>query len=698
MRNRLFHTPKLHTPARGAHRGVGWLELFYDLIFVATLIQLGNALSHHTSLLGFLAFAGLFTPVWLAWTGFTFYVNRFVVDDFVHRFLVFLQMSAIGAMAVSVGDAFNGHPEGFALAYAGARVALLLLYVRVRLQLNEARELTTRWIWLNGADAALWFASAFVPQPWTYVLWAIGIGSSISGPLSRVSRELALRYPPDVLHMSERYGLLTIIVLGESFVKVLSSLSEHGVTANSALMCGLTLVITCCIWWIYFDDVAGSRIKRKRLAPFIWIYMHLPLTLAVTGLGVAIKKALFFDPGGIGASHYRWLLCGTLSLAFFSVAVIDWVTERRQAELSDRARVNVRLGSSLFILLLAPTGKHMSAALFVGLASLVCVAQVVFDLLMAPQEADPHDAQHDAQDAMPAEPPQAEPEPTIQRRYDISEAVRKGTPNELRRDLYFFLMEGSWTRLIVTLLATYLFINTLFAALYLLEPGSISNMRERSFFDAFYFSVQTMSTIGYGTLAPLTDYANVLVTIEAALGLLGVALATGLMFAKASRPRASVLFSDVCVVTERHGERSLMFRVGNGRGNEVVDASITVTVLIDEVSPEGHKMRRLHDMSLMRARTPLFMLSWSVVHAIDADSPLAHVDWTASLTDQIALLVVTLTGHDGTYAQTIYARHVYYPEQIRYRHRFVDVIHAPEAGPILLDFTHFHETVPEDDG
>lgn len=138
MRNRWFHTPQLHTPARGTHGSVGWLELFYDLIFVATLIQLGNALSHHTSLMGFLAFAGLFTPVWIAWTGFTFYVNRFVVDDFAHRFLVFLQMSAIGAMAVSVGNVFDGHPEGFALAYAGARVALLLLYVRVRVQLKVA--------------------------------------------------------------------------------------------------------------------------------------------------------------------------------------------------------------------------------------------------------------------------------------------------------------------------------------------------------------------------------------------------------------------------------------------------------------------------------------------------------------------------------------------------------------------------------
>lgn len=130
LQNRLYHRPRLHSPRHGEERKVGWLELFYDLIYVAAIIQLGNALSEHVGFGGFLAFFGLMTPIWYTWTGFTFFSNRFVVDDFLHRVSVFVQMLFIGTVAVYAPRVFDGETQGFALAYAGARAVVAFWYGR----------------------------------------------------------------------------------------------------------------------------------------------------------------------------------------------------------------------------------------------------------------------------------------------------------------------------------------------------------------------------------------------------------------------------------------------------------------------------------------------------------------------------------------------------------------------------------------
>ena len=697
MLNRLFHPPALHTAAHGSEKKVGWVELFYDLIYVATIIQLGNALSQHPGILGFLAFAGLFVPIWYTWTGFTFYSNRFVVDDVVHRGAVFLQMFAVGAMAVYVPRVLDGDYRAFTLAYAGARFVLVALYARAWWQVPEAREFTRLYTFGFAAGAVLWLASAFLPPPWTYWLWGAAMLLDLAVPLNRHARELTGRYPPDVLHMSERYGLLIIIVLGESFVKVLTSLADAGAPPEGMLLGTLTLLVTCCLWWIYFDDVAGSRIKSTPSAAFVWIYAHLPLTIAVTATGVAIKKAVFFPPMEVAPAKYRWLLCGTLALALLAVSVIDLVTERRQSEMSDRSRTQVRLACAALTVLLAPAGAGLPSWLFLTLVTAVCVGQVVFDLSMAPLMEHPDAAHEDAHQVF-AKPSAAESALAAKRgtRRDISEAVRKGAPSHLRRDLYFHLMAGGWFRVFATLTVLFLISNLVFAVLYLLEPWSVENVRPDSFLDAFSFSVQTMATIGYGSMSPATPYAHTVVIIEAAFGVLAVALATGLMFAKASRPSSSILFTDVAVINTREGVPTLALRVGNARGNDIVEASLTVVAVIEEMTPEGHKGRMLYDLKLRRDTTPLFVLTWSVFHVIDEESPLHGID-PDGIEDRLSALVCTMTGYDATYAQTTHARKVYYAEDILYGRRFIDVVSSLDDGRMMVDYDHFHATRPEAD-
>jgi inward rectifier potassium channel len=605
-------------------------------------------------------------------------------------------MFGIAAIAVMIPRVFEGQTAGFAIAYGGVRLARVALYTRTYLQLERAREMTGLYAIGFGLGASLWLGSAFVGAPWVFLLWALAMAIDFAVPLNRRSRELAGRYPPDVLHMSERFGIMTLIVLGESFVKVLTDLAERGADWSSALMGGQMLLVVCSLWWIYFDDVAGSRIKPKPLAPFIWVYTHLPLALAVTAVGVGVKKAVALDPWSTPDAKYRWLLAGTLALALVAVGVIDSVTARRQAELSDRARVNTRFASAALALLLAPAGAFLPSWVFGAALAALSVAQVVFDLSMAPLAAEhDHEAQVVFDRAHSARPVAlAAPEPRPPSFKDVSEAVRKGTPVELRRDLYFYFMEGSWTRLFMALLVLYVVTNFVFASLYLLEPGAVAGARPGSFLDSFFFSVQTMSTIGYGAMSPGSTWAHVLVTIEAAVGLLGIALATGVMFAKASRPKASVLFSNVAVVTRLHGRSVLMFRIGNARGNEVVEATVRVAVLKNDRSPEGQRFRRFYDLGLERQSTPVFALTWMVMHPIDEQSPLYGID-PDNAGERMVSIVATLTGFDGTYAQTIHARHVYQPANLRFGHRFADVVSSLEDGRLMVDYERFHDTEAE---
>ncbi len=700
MESRWFHKAVLFEPGPGKARKVSWLELFYDLIYVATIIQLGSALSDHASLNGFLMFAGLFVPIWYTWTGFTFFNNRVLVDDFAHRLLVFGQMFAIGAMAVSLPNVLDGEYRVFALCYAAARIVLVLLYARAWLQITETRAMTRRFVLGFGLGAALWSISGFLPAPWVYIVWAVAMGVDLSVPLSQASRELNAKHPPDSEHMTERYGLLTIIVLGESFVKVLSAVTElvdQGLGGlHILLMGGLTVTVTCALWWIYFDDVAGSRIRKGNLSPYIWIYTHLPLTIAVTASGVAVKKAVLFNPLKEPYAPYAWLLCGTLALALVSVAIIDSVTERRHAELSDKARVRMRLASAGVLVLLAAISSTLDAWAFVALVSAICAIQVIFDISIAPMMTLGGEHKHEDHHKGPVNANNEEDiraaDPT-KRRWGLSDSIRKGTPDELRRDLYFHLMEGSWLRLLVTFSLLYLLSNGVFAALYLLDAESLNNVRPGSFIDAFNFSVQTMATIGYGAMTPSSLYGHTLVTIEAAFGIFGVTLATGLMFAKASRPRSSVLFSNVATISTFNGADVLMIRLGNARGNEIVEANLRLTAVIETQSAEGQKMRLLHDLKLRRDTSPLFTLTWTVFHDLDDNSPLKGIN-ADNAESRLFTIIATMTGYDATYAQNTHSRKLYYPEHLRFNEAFVDVLSTHPDGRIIIDYELFHATRP----
>ncbi|HTS94368.1 MAG TPA: ion channel [Stellaceae bacterium] len=269
--------------------------------------------------------------------------------------------------------------------------------------------------------------------------------------------------------------------------------------------------------------------------------------------------------------------------------------------------------------------------------------------------------------------------------------LRLGGTRPTARDLYHALLTMPWHWFFVVLAVGYFIFNGFFALLYLAVPGDIANAKEGSFADAFFFSVQTMATIGFGVMAPTNLYANIVVAVEALMGLAGFALATGVIFQRFSRPTARVLFSSVATVTRYEGVPTLMFRCANERRSLILEAEVHVYLAREEVSPEGLQFRRTHDLKLARSRNPLFSLSWTVMHPIDAGSPLHGVN-TEKLAAQDGALVVTLVGTDESLSQPIFARHSYSAADILWGRRFVDVLGRLEDGKRVVDYRRFHDT------
>jgi inward rectifier potassium channel len=276
------------------------------------------------------------------------------------------------------------------------------------------------------------------------------------------------------------------------------------------------------------------------------------------------------------------------------------------------------------------------------------------------------------------------------RRFDM---IRKGMPHTRWSDPYHLLLTINWFKFVLLTVVSYVATNALFALLYLVGGDCIKNARPGSFLDTFFFSVQTMATIGYGAMYPSTDYANLLVSIEALVGLLGVAMATGLMFARFSRPTARVLFSRVAVIAPHNGLPTLMLRVANERRNQILEAQIGLSLLRDEVTTEGHFMRRFYDLNLLRSQTRIFSLSWTVMHVIDENSPLYGAT-PESLEEAQTDIVVTLTGLDETVSQTVHARHYYITDEILWNMCFVDIFSKKPDGQRVIDFHYFHDVTP----
>jgi inward rectifier potassium channel len=280
---------------------------------------------------------------------------------------------------------------------------------------------------------------------------------------------------------------------------------------------------------------------------------------------------------------------------------------------------------------------------------------------------------------------------------NVARVEVRGRETRFYEDLYHNLLVCPWWQFFAMVGVLFLFLNAIFATLYLARPGSITGAREGSFEDAFFFSVQTFATIGYGAMSPATFYAHCVVTLEALMGLLSVALMTGITFSKFARPTARILFSDKIAIARFNGVPTVMFRMANWRGNFLVEATLRVNVLVDEKSHEGHVFRRPIDLPLVRDRNAIFFLSWTAMHVIDEKSPFAGPDAMDELRKKNAQIMLALNGIDETAGAQIHARRLYELDAIVPGSRFVDVITRTDDGTRVIDYAKFHDVEPLSD-
>jgi inward rectifier potassium channel len=278
----------------------------------------------------------------------------------------------------------------------------------------------------------------------------------------------------------------------------------------------------------------------------------------------------------------------------------------------------------------------------------------------------------------------------LRMRFGGREVTTQGIAPAVFQDLYHHFMTVSWPRLFATIAALFLSFDFLFGCLYRLVPGCIANLNPAGFAGAFFFSVETLATVGYGDMHPQSLYGHTVAMVEMFVGLMMLALVTGLMFARFSRPRARFLFARHAVVRPIDGRRTLMFRAANARQNVVQEASAQLRLVRDEVTLEGFRLRRITDLALVRSSQPAFSIGWTIMHVIDESSPLAR-ESEESLRRSQASLILSVSGTDETTGHVLIAREEYPSTAILWNKAFRDVLEVSAEGAVHIDYTKFHE-------
>jgi low temperature requirement protein LtrA len=360
-------------------RRATWLELFYDLVFVVAVSQLAHYLHDHVSLSGLLGFVVLFIPVWWSWIGTTFYANRFDSDDIGRRLLTGLHMVTAAAMAVNIHHGLSETSAGFAIAYALGRAVLVVEYVRAGQHIPAARPLTNLYATGFAIAASFWLVSAFVPIPWRFVLWALGIVVDFATPLT--AGRMQVKLPPHPSHLPERFGLFTIIVLGEAIIAVVSGVSEQNWDIFTVIAAVFGLCIAFSIWWVYFDNIGGTPVQRVQTDGQItkiniWLYTHFPLVTGIAATGVGVELVLTSQPLVALPDAQRWLICGAVALCWLAIGILHRTGIIRYCKI----RAKYRIGAAGIVLAIAIFGKGLLPVAVVGLITIVCVVQIVQDL------------------------------------------------------------------------------------------------------------------------------------------------------------------------------------------------------------------------------------------------------------------------------------------------------------------------------
>jgi len=376
---RWLEPPRLRTGsgADEEERHATWTELFFDLVFVAAIASLGALLRDDASLEATLRMAGLFVPVWWAWIGFTLYADRFDSDDAIFRLLMLAGMLASGALAINVHFAAEGSSTGFALSYVSARILLILLYDRARRNVPEARPLVNRYMKGFSISAALWLASVAFTGTTRYVIWGIAMVIDIGTPVTTPERIIEA-IPIHRSHIPERFGLFTLIVLGETVVSVTAASANIHWTLDAALVAAGGFIAVSCLWWVYFDLLDLGAIRKRWHATQLYFYGHLPLLISLTWIGAGTKLAIDSATASHLGAGARGLLLGGTAIALVEMATIELAGDGTVRSRSVQARMTAAIALGI----LALAGGGLAPVVVLGLVAAILVTELVSELLV----------------------------------------------------------------------------------------------------------------------------------------------------------------------------------------------------------------------------------------------------------------------------------------------------------------------------
>jgi low temperature requirement protein LtrA len=369
--------PRLRTTGdTSEERHATWFELYFDLVFVAAISQLGAALAEDPSAAVFARFAGLFVVIVWAWVLYTLYANRFDTDDLIFRLAKSAGMLAIAAVAVDVHRLMEGDggTVAFAVGYVALRLPLIGLYARARQHVvGPGRRLCEIYIAGYGFTTGLWFASIFVPAPGRYVLWGVAMLIDLVIPTRAWA---ALRDVSIVVsHLAERYGTFFIIVLGESVVAVVAGVAGFGFTVESWVVACSCFVIALCLWWVYFD-LADTSVIGRGLMGLVFVYAHFPLLAGVAAFGEGTRLAIVHAAQPSLGAGTRWALAGGLGVFTLSLAVLhlgaEWTSPR------DRTFIS-RMCFAALAIAIAAAGGGLAPVAFVLLVAAAVLGQLMIE-------------------------------------------------------------------------------------------------------------------------------------------------------------------------------------------------------------------------------------------------------------------------------------------------------------------------------
>jgi low temperature requirement protein LtrA len=376
----LIQSPRLWPAHPEKDRRVTWMELFFDLIFVAAVAQVGAALNKDYSWPGLLRYAFLFILIWSAWSGHTLYSTRFDTDDLLQRILTLVQCFIAAVMAANSQDALDSRSSaGFGAAYAGMRIVLVLQYLRAR-KVPQTRSLTTRYAIGFGVAAVLWIISALVPIPERYWLWGVAFAVDFSTPWWTFKHNS--KFPPDAAHFPERFGLFTIILLGEFVAAVMRGIESQeywSVAAASTAFASMAFAFVV-MWW-YFDGARSSaeRHVRNRLEAIlfhIWSYAHLPLFLAIGVAGVGFERLISKQGREMLDSSGASILCSAVAVLMFALTTLGATLESARGKRSRISYLWPHYMLACLVVVLMLYAHRLQPVALAGSFLLICLAQV----------------------------------------------------------------------------------------------------------------------------------------------------------------------------------------------------------------------------------------------------------------------------------------------------------------------------------